>query len=219
MTQDAEGFLARWSRRKARAREAVPASQVPGQPAAAEPPTGAGEAAVSGAAPSSTSEAGATPQAPTAAALPSLQDVAQLTPASDFAPFVAREVDPSVRNAALRKLFTDPHFNVMDGLDVYIDDYGKPDPLPASLLRQMVQSRALGLFDEPESRSDGAGGDPAAAVPGPLPAESRTLPAERQPDEDPDLRLQPHPPAEVGGDDGDPGAGAAAHPGGERGGS
>jgi hypothetical protein len=33
-----------------------------------------------------------------------------------------------VRNAALKKLFTDPHFNVMDGLDVYIDDYGKPDP-------------------------------------------------------------------------------------------
>ena len=30
----------------------------------------------------------------------------------------------------MKKLFSDPHFNVMDGLDTYIDDYGKPDPLP-----------------------------------------------------------------------------------------
>ena len=30
----------------------------------------------------------------------------------------------------MKKLFSDPHFNVMDGLDTYIDDYGKPDPIP-----------------------------------------------------------------------------------------
>jgi hypothetical protein len=36
----------------------------------------------------------------------------------------------------------------MDGLDTYIDDYGKPDPLPAGMLRQMVQSQLLGLFDD-----------------------------------------------------------------------
>ena len=38
---------------------------------------------------------------------------------------------PRSSNAAMKKLFTDPHFNVMDGLDIYIDDYRKPDPLPA----------------------------------------------------------------------------------------
>ena len=36
----------------------------------------------------------------------------------------------------------------MDGLDTYIDDYGKPDPLPAGMLRQMAQSQVLGLFDD-----------------------------------------------------------------------
>jgi hypothetical protein len=39
-------------------------------------------------------------------------------------------VAPEVKNAAFKKLFADPHFNVMDGLDIYIDDYSKPDPLP-----------------------------------------------------------------------------------------
>ena len=40
----------------------------------------------------------------------------------------------------MKKLFSDPHFNVMDGLDTYIDDYGKPDPIPLSMLRRMNQS-------------------------------------------------------------------------------
>ena len=40
----------------------------------------------------------------------------------------------------MKKLFADPHFNVMDGLDTYIDDYGKPDPIPQSMLRQLDQS-------------------------------------------------------------------------------
>jgi hypothetical protein len=61
---------------------------------------------------------------------------------------VAEGVAPEVKNAALKKLFTDPHFNVMDGLDTYIDDYGKPDPLPAGMLRRMAQSQLLGLFDD-----------------------------------------------------------------------
>ncbi|WP_443112115.1 DUF3306 domain-containing protein [Aquabacterium sp. OR-4] len=82
--------------------------------------------------------------------------------AGDYSRFVARGVQPEVKNAALKKLFSDPHFNVMDGLDIYIDDYGKPDPLPAAMLRQMVQSRFLGLFDD-EDEKDGA----TPAQPGP----------------------------------------------------
>ena len=54
----------------------------------------------------------------------------------------------------MKKLFSDPHFNVMDGLDTYIDDYGKPDPIPPSMLRQMVQSKFLGLFDDEDEPSD-----------------------------------------------------------------
>ena len=75
---------------------------------------------------------------------PTLDDVAALSPQSDYTRFVAEGVAPEVKNAALKKLFTDPHFNVMDGLDTYIDDYGKPDPLPAGMLRKMAQSQLLG---------------------------------------------------------------------------
>ncbi|MGN5480548.1 DUF3306 domain-containing protein [Cupriavidus basilensis] len=52
---------------------------------------------------------------------------------------------------AQEALFADPHFNVMDGLDTYIDDYGKPDPIPPDVLRRLGQSETLGLFDTEET--------------------------------------------------------------------
>lgn len=82
--------------------------------------------------------------------LPTLEDVKNLTPQSDYAPFVARNVSPEVRNTAMKKLFTDPHYNVMDRLDIYIDDYSKPDPIPESMLRQMVSAKFLNLFADDE---------------------------------------------------------------------
>jgi hypothetical protein len=79
---------------------------------------------------------------------PTLDEVKALTPASDFSRFVAPGVDAEVKNAAMKKLFADPHFNVMDGLDTYIEDYGRADPIPKAMLRQMVQARVLGLLDD-----------------------------------------------------------------------
>jgi hypothetical protein len=73
-------------------------------------------------------------------------------------------VDAATRSAALRRLFTDPHFNVMDGLDVYIDDYSIPDPIPPAMLRALNQARTLGLFDE--APKDPEGGVPAVAATG-----------------------------------------------------
>jgi hypothetical protein len=69
---------------------------------------------------------------------------------SDFTPFMRAEVEPALRNQAMKKLFTDPHYNVMDRLDIYIDDYGQPDPIPPAMLRMMNQSKALGLFEDEE---------------------------------------------------------------------
>ena len=129
---------------------------------------------------------------------PTLADVGQLNADSDYTRFVAADVEPQVRNAAMKKLFSEPGFNVMDGLDVYIDDYGKPDPLPPSVLRRLVQSRMLGLFDDPPrddadtpaGAADRGPTTPAAlGNPGGDPASIATL---APPDEDPDLRLQPH---------------------------
>jgi len=90
-------------------------------------------------------------QAPAGAVLPEagdapvavpLPDVDALTFDSDFSAFMANGVDADVRRAAVRKLLRDPRFNVMDGLDVYIDDYTKPDPIPPSMLAQLQHAVA-----------------------------------------------------------------------------
>jgi hypothetical protein len=111
---------------------------------------------------------------------PTLQDTQNLGLESDYKPFLARRVDPAIRNAAMKKLFTDPHFNVMDRLDTYIDDYSQPDPLPLAMLRKMASAQFLNLLDE----------DPDA------PASQPTV---RQDHADTDLRLQQdHAPADPG---------------------
>ncbi len=84
---------------------------------------------------------------------PTLADVALLTRDSDYTRFVAPGVDTGVKNAALKKLFSDPHFNVMDGLDTYIDDYGMPDPLPAACCGRWCRSPFLGLFDDRRAKT------------------------------------------------------------------
>ena len=53
------------------------------------------------------------------------------------------KVGEDVRRAALKKLFSDPHFNVMDGLDVYIDDYSKTEPIPAAMLAGLRQAQNI----------------------------------------------------------------------------
>lgn len=75
-------------------------------------------------------------------ALPTMKDVASLAPDSDYSTFLARGVDKAVRRAAMKKLFSDPHFNVMDGLDIYIDDYTKPSPLPPGMLAGLLHAKS-----------------------------------------------------------------------------
>jgi hypothetical protein len=80
-------------------------------------------------------------------ALPPLES---LTIDSDFSPFMQAGVDEDLKRSALRKLLRDPQFNVMDGLDVYIDDYSKPSPLEPELARTLMQARYI--FDPPKTR-------------------------------------------------------------------
>jgi hypothetical protein len=193
MADDA-GFLSRWSRRKAAVREgqALPEEPAPVPLQALEP-----RAAAAPVVPGATVATVKPEPAPL-----TLDDVALLTRDSNYAAFVAPQVSPEVKNAALKKLFTDPHFNVMDGLDTYIDDYSKPDPLPPGMLRQMVQSKMLGLFDDepeeppPEPAETRSGTQPEAAS-----STAAALSPLPQPDppalphEDADLQLQPDPAA------------------------
>jgi hypothetical protein len=82
-----------------------------------------------------------------AVALPAIES---LTIDSDFSAFMQPGVDENVKRLALRKLLRHPRFNVMDGLDVYIDDYSKPSPIEPALVRTLVQARYI--FDPPKTR-------------------------------------------------------------------
>lgn len=89
-----------------------------------------------------------------------LPDPATVTFDDDFSGFLRQEVQEQVKRMALKKLFHSPQFNVMDGLDVYIDDYSLPDPIDPAFLRSLNQARGL-IFDAPEERE----AVPAGAVP------------------------------------------------------
>jgi len=188
-----EGFLSRWSRRKAQGRAGAEVEPAP--PANPDPLPATASSAAPVAAPESppTTSGGAEPPPP----LPTMDDVAALTRESDYARFVMPGVGDDVKSAAMKKLFSDPHFNVMDGLDTYIDDYNKPDPIPLAMLRQMNQSKFLRLFDDDEQRDaepdDNRRIEPMQAPAHVLPPETAAdaAPEPIADDHDADLQLQP----------------------------
>ena len=84
-----------------------------------------------------------------AAPLPSLETLAEQGMDADFSAFMHAQVEEGVRRVAIQQLFRQPVFNVMDGLDVYIDDYSVFEPLLASELPNLAHARSL-LFPELE---------------------------------------------------------------------
>ena len=199
MAAEDSGFFSRWSRRKQEVRTGEALPPEPEKPAAAAPLAVPVAATVPAPAPAP-AEASAEPAPPP----PTLEDAARLTPEDDFRRFVAPEVPNDVRNAAVKKLFADPHFNVMDGLDVYIDDYSQPSPLSKAELAMMVGAQFLKLVDDPEEkkaqsppadRADASQAEAPAA--GPTPTDTTPTEADQAADTTPphddhaDLQLQP----------------------------
>ncbi len=204
----ADGFLGRWSKRKLDAKDGQPAApeQLPQHPVVPEAVLAANAAIQTSTAPPVDVERVTAEPPPL-----TLEDAQALTAESDFRPFAARGVAPEVKNAAMKKLFSDPHFNVMDRLDTYIDDYSQPDPIPKSMLRQLASAKFLGLFDEEEKQEAEEAARRAREVAdnptSQTVAQSAAAPAvpSALPNDDPDMRLQPDhaPPGK------DPGSGAA----------
>ena len=133
------GFLSRWSRRKlaavAQAEAVVPVageSPAPLRSEAADP------LSVVPAAPDGAASAEMLAGAAAEAGLPPVES---LSLSSDFTAFLKDEVSEALRRKALHKLFSDPHFNQMDGLDIYIDDYSRPDPIPPEILAKLQHAR------------------------------------------------------------------------------
>jgi Protein of unknown function (DUF3306) len=184
-----DGFLSRWARRKQDVLAGKPVTepdQPAPQPAVAktvpasledlEGKTAVAQQNIAQAAPESVAN-----QVPSAAPeeqlpAPTLQDAQALTPQSDFKPFMAHDVSPEVKNAAMKKLFADPHYNVMDMMDVYVDDYSKPDPIPESMLKELVSAKFLRLFerDEEEVATQHPVGEDADTVVAPTMAKLNT---------------------------------------------
>ena len=84
----------------------------------------------------------AEPEAPA----PVLPPVEKMTPESDFAGFMNPKVKDELRRLALKKLFTDPHFNVPDPFEPFSGDW-TGEALTPDMLAQLNQARTL-LFDE-----------------------------------------------------------------------
>ena len=162
-----DDFLSRWSRRKHAARKGETApGAAPVLPAADR----IQEERAS-------SDRTALEPARAAEPLPPLES---LTPESDFSPFMDKEVDPGLRREALKTLFRDPRHNIMDGLDVYIDDYSKPDPIPPDWLGKLNQMARLGDYQPPEAKSEGEEALEEGAAPAAIAAQDQGI---EQPEE------------------------------------
>lgn len=146
MSEDKEPFLSRWSRLKTEAREAPD-----------EPAQEAGGAALPVGGASSAKGADGPP------ASEPLPPVNELTPESDFKPFMHPQVDPGTRRAALKRLFADSRFNVPDPFEAYSEDYTGGEPIPMEMLKTLNQAKKL-LFDDAE-KSAQAGTEKAQQAP------------------------------------------------------
>jgi hypothetical protein len=171
MTMAEEGFLKRWSRRKLDAQQG---HEPPPEPVLEQAPAPTPEPAPAPTPTQPYARAGVHAYAPEPAPAPvlapasepapapTMADVALLTPESDFSAFVRQGVDADVRRTALKKLFADPHFNTIDRLDVYMDDYTKPSPVSEAMLASLRHAKSVFQHlaqdeDEVEELDAGAG--------------------------------------------------------------
>jgi hypothetical protein len=160
MAQDNEAFLSRWSRRKLKAEKEQESASTkdakrPGDDPPPEAPPGPQARAVATPGREAPARAGDKPVGAAAPAteLPSLD---KLTSESEFGDFMKPGVDDKLRRSALKKLFADPRFNVIDYMDVYIDDYSINDPIPPEMLKNLAHARRA-LFGAEEDKKEESG--------------------------------------------------------------
>lgn len=146
-----EALLDRWSRRKReQAQERVRQEATPVAPVPAD----------------------AKPAEP----LPAIED---LKPDSDFKPFMDPGVDAGTRRSALKKLFTDAHFNAVDPFEPYSIDLTGEDPIPEEMLKTLNHAKRL-LFDEKQQTAE-------AQAPAEAQTEAQTSPQPQAQKTEPDV--------------------------------
>jgi hypothetical protein len=87
---------------------------------------------------------------------PELPPVEKLTPESDFSSFMHPKVEDALRRVALKKLFSDPHFNLPDPYEAYSGDWTGGEPIPEEMLATLNQAQRL-LFSEKEKAEPKSG--------------------------------------------------------------
>lgn len=139
----AEGFFSRWSRTKQLARDIegqtdglAKTAAVAAQPAARVQ----AQSSIQG-----HSEGDAQAVEPT----PDLESAHELVPGADIRRFMQPDVDPGARREALRRLFSDPAYNVISDMDDYVEDYANLPKLSRAELLQLSHVRGLFLFEDP----------------------------------------------------------------------
>jgi hypothetical protein len=96
---------------------------------------------------------------------PALPPVEKLTPQSDFTGFMHPKVEDALRRVALKKLFSDPHFNLPDPYEAYSGDWTVGEPMSEAMVASLEQMKAL----------------------------VKKLPAEKPPEETPEKEIIPEP--------------------------
>jgi hypothetical protein len=88
------------------------------------------------------------------AAAPVLPPIDKMTPDSDFTAFMQPKVEDALRRAALKKLFSDPRFNIPDPFEAYSGDWTGGEPISAEMLATLNQARTLLFTEKQESRPE-----------------------------------------------------------------
>ena len=72
-----------------------------------------------------------------------LPPISAISLAEDFTPFMQSTVPQALKRQALKALFKEPHFNVMDGLDIYIDDYTAFEPISPEVMATLSSWKTI----------------------------------------------------------------------------
>jgi hypothetical protein len=78
-----------------------------------------------------------------------LPPVEKLTPESDFTDYMQPKVEDALRRAALKKLFSDPHFNIPDAFEPFSGDWNVAESISPEMLATLNQAKVL-MFDKKE---------------------------------------------------------------------
>ena len=85
---------------------------------------------------------------------PPLPPAEELTAESDFTGFMHPKVADAVRRVALKKLFSDPHFNTPDPFEPFSGDWTNAEPISEELMKTLNQARTHLFGDEKQKEEE-----------------------------------------------------------------